>query len=146
MATPNCSKCGVLKVGSYRAESWGGACIGARRKELRALKRAEKGLPVHGTGRDPKCKICRAEKEVRYMDGSYCAKCKLARLKIAYDKKIADKACKPRIEGRNPICKCGKVKEDIKNGKCRLCHNEDKRLLRLKNKQDPEWIKLETER
>ncbi len=146
MATPNCSKCGALKEGSYRAESWCGKCIGARRKELRAERREQKGLPVHGTGRDPKCKICRADKEERYMDGSYCAKCKLERLKAAYDKKKAEQGLEPRRKGRNPICKCGKVKENPSEGACRLCTNEDKRILRLKNKQDPEWVRLETEK
>ena len=146
MAKPECSKCGALKVGSYRAESWCGKCIGERRKQLRAERRAEKGLPEYGKGRDPKCKICRADKEEKYMDGSYCAACKLSRLKEAYHKKKAENGLEPRREGRNPICKCGKPKENPKEAYCRLCHNESKRLLRLKNKQDPEWVKQETEK
>lgn len=146
MATPNCSKCGALKDGCYRAESWCGKCIGARRKELRAERRQQKGLPAHGSGRDSKCKICCADKEERYMDGSYCGKCKLERLKAAYDKKKSEQGLEPRRQGRNPICKCGKVKENPSEGSCRLCTNESKRILRMKNKQDPEWVKLETEK
>lgn len=146
MTTPNCSKCGDLKVGSYRAESWCGKCIGARRKQLRAERRLAQGLPEYGTGRDPNCKVCRSPKEDCYMDGSYCGKCKLERLKIAYDKKKLDEGSEPRRKGRNPICKCGKLKEDLNESDCRLCTNERKRLLRLKNKEDPEWIKRETER
>lgn len=146
MALPNCSKCGVLKEGSYRAESWCGKCIGARRKELRAERRTAKGLPEYGSGRDPKCKICRADKEAKYMDGSYCGKCKLTKLKDAYARKRTESGMKARRIGRNPTCNCGKLKEVQTESECRSCTNERKRRLRLKNKQDPEWVKLETER
>ena len=58
---PNCSKCGALKEGSYVKESWCSKCTGEQRRARKAQKRADLGLPVWGTGRDPKCKICRAD-------------------------------------------------------------------------------------
>jgi len=107
----------------------------------------EKGLPVHGSGRDPKCKICRALKEDRYMDGSYCAACKLARLKIAYDKNLVDEGKEPRRVGRNPTCKCGKVKEDSSEAQCSTCTNERKRNRRLTRKtEDPDFLAKEREK
>ncbi len=143
MVTPNCSKCGAVKSGSYVKESWCGECIGSRRKELRAERRALQGLPEYGTGRDPKCKICRADKEDRYMDGSYCAKCKLDRLKAAYDKKKAEQGLEPRRKGRNPICKCGRVKENVNSGLCNFCEAHKKRVYHEKNK-DSLIYKLKT--
>lgn len=143
MGKPNCSKCGSVKTGSYVKESWCGKCIGARRKELRAERRAQKGLPEYGSGRDPKCKVCRAHKEERYMDGSYCGKCKLERLKAAYNKKRAEQGLKPRRKGRNPICKCGRVKETINSGLCNFCEAHKKRAYHEKNK-DSLIYKLKT--
>lgn len=134
MTKLNCSKCGALKEGSYRSESWCGNCIGARRKELRAERRAQKGLPEYGSGRDPKCKVCRAEKEATYMNGSYCGKCKLERLKAAYAKKRAEQGLKPRRKGRNPICKCGREKENNKSGLCNFCEAHKKRAYHEKNR------------
>jgi hypothetical protein len=137
VAKPNCSKCGALKEGSYKAESWCGKCIGNRRKELRAERREQKGLPKYGSGRDPKCKVCRADKEERYMNGSYCAKCKLERLKAAYDKKNAEQGLEPRRKGRNPICKCGRIKSKPKSGLCNFCEAVKKRAYHENNKESP---------
>lgn len=137
MAKPNCSKCGALKKGSYKKESWCGDCIGARRKELRAERRKERGLPEYGSGRDPKCKICRADKEERYMNGSYCAKCKLEKLKIAYAEKIKKEGKEPRRKGRNPICRCGRTKNNIKAALCNFCEAFKKRAYHKKNKDSP---------
>ena len=143
---PNCSKCGALKEGSYVKESWCGKCTGEQRRARKAQKRADLGLPAWGIGRDPKCKICRADKEERYMDGSYCAKCKLKRLKTAYHKKREASGSAPRRQGRNPICKCGRTKENLNEAYCRFCVNESKRILREKNKQNPEWVELDRQR
>lgn len=146
MATPNCSKCGAVKTGSYIKESWCGACRGERRALVRARRREENDLPVYGSGRDPKCKICREVKEERYKDGSYCAACKLALAKVDYAKKRDAEGIEPRREGRNPICKCGITKENPNEAQCTKCTNERKRNARLKKKQDPEFMQKERER
>ena len=135
----NCSKCGSVKVGSYVKESWCGDCIGERRKQLRAERRAQKDLPPIGSGRDPKCKICRAVKEDCYKDGSWCGACKLEKLRVAYEKKCQEQGKSPRRKGRNPICKCGKTKENNCDAFCRACTSLSKVTAREKQRTDPVW-------
>lgn len=142
----DCSKCGGIKEGSYIKETWCGKCVGERRKERTAQRRADLGLREWGTGRDPNCKICKAPKEAKYMDGSYCGPCKLEKLRIAYDKKATELGTPRQRVGRNPICKCGRTKEYPDSGYCRFCVNESKRLLRDKNKLDPKWVEMDTKR
>jgi len=137
----NCTKCGKKKVGSYVKESWCGECVGERRRERNKARRAEKGLPPIGSGRDPKCKKCRTIKEASYVNGSLCRTCKLESEKKRYAKKIAAEGKSPRRKGRNPVCKCGKTKESIKNGFCNACEARRKREYHAKNK-DSEVYKL----
>lgn len=146
MAKPNCSKCGALKEGSYIKESWCGKCTGEKRKARIAQRRADKGLPVWGSGRDPKCKICRCDKESKYMDGSYCGKCKLEKMKTAYDQKVTALGLPRQRKGRNPICQCGKSKENPYTAFCRFCTNEKKRVLREEHKKDANWVAMDRER
>jgi hypothetical protein len=80
------------------------------------------------------------------MNGSLCRQCKLEKAKADYIKKKAEEGTPSRRSGRNPICKCGATKENPDSGFCRLCSNEKKRLLREKNKQDPDWVAAETEK
>lgn len=143
MSKENCSKCGAVKEGSYIKESWCGKCVGERRRARKAINRADKGLPVWGSGRDPKCKICRCEKEERYMNGSYCAKCKLEKMKQAYELKVTTLGLPRQRKGRNPICKCGTTKESPDTAFCRHCTNEKKRLIREEHKKDPNWVELD---
>ena len=133
----NCTKCGEFKTGSYVKESWCSKCIGERRKERVRLKRIERDLPPHGSGRDPKCKTCRTIKEAPYVNGSLCRKCKLISEKERYANKIASEDKAPRRSGRNPVCKCGAIKEQIKEAYCNVCMAARKRKYCHKNMHDP---------
>lgn len=141
-----CSKCGGIKVGSYLKESWCGICIGARRKELRRIRREEKDLPPIGSGRDPKCKKCRSIKEKPYVNGSLCSPCKLAYERERYEKARIKKGTPPRRIGRNPVCKCGQAKEYPNEAHCRNCTAERRRKEREAIKSDPVKIKERREK
>lgn len=149
MAKPECSKCGALKEGSYKSESWCGKCIGTRRAELRLERRLEKGLPPIGSGRDPKCKKCGELKGPSYQDSPWCGPCKCASEKIRYETKKAIKAAKEgkvvekRRSGRNPICKCGIVKEHPNDGHCVKCTKEKRHERAQRRKMEPEWMQKE---
>lgn len=149
MAGLNCSKCGGLKVGSYVAESWCGKCIGERKKELRAKRRAEKGLPPIGSGRDPKCKKCHKLKEESYQDGSWCRECKLANEKRRYEENLKKFGKCPRAYGRNPICiVCHNEKEEgyLNSSYCKKCTTERKRRIRQEKMQDPVYRNMVKEK
>ncbi len=146
ISCPECSKCGAIKEGSYKKESWCGKCTGERRKLLRERRRLEKGLPPIGSGRDPKCKICRADKEPSYQNGPWCKACKCASEKARYEAKKAELGLPDRRSGRNPICKCGTEKIDPTSAYCSSCNAERKRQARLKKKEDPDFVKKEREK
>jgi hypothetical protein len=144
MAKPECSKCGVLKTGSYLKESQCGKCIEEKRKLRRKQRREALDLPVYGSGRDPKCKICRSVKEIPYINGSLCRKCKLEKAKIYYEKKARANGVSPQKRGRNPICsKCDAIKENRDDQYCNKCRALMKRERYALNKSNPEFMRLQ---
>ena len=145
-SNPNCSICGILKVGSYVKESYCGECIGEKRRARNARRRAERDLPPIGSGRDPKCKECRAVKEPQYKDGSLCGPCKLTKMKKKYRLDREAKGLPPRRSGRNPICKCGATKESTEDAHCKKCISQRRSALTAARAKDPEYLRMRRER
>ena len=116
-----CSKC--KKEPKYKNSSWCNHCINARKRDLRAEKKAI-GLKQYGEKRKKTCRLCKLPKEENYMNDSLCQTC---RSETNHNKRVAERAKKGLLAwgmGRKLTCStCGKLKEHGRDNesRCKSC-------------------------
>lgn len=117
----HCSKCKKEKEPGRDNESYCWTCKSERKKELRALKRQEKGMSPLGSGRSEYCYDCKAIKEVR--SRGYCNSCNAKR---DNEWRLRTGRTKKHQTG---LCPCGKDKASYSKSYCLECTA----------KRDKEW-------
>lgn len=132
----SCSKCGVNErnLGS----SWCSNCINARKRMLRAEKKA-KGVPLFGSNANPICNSCGSNKEPNYMNDSLCKQCRSNANKLRRQQKRIEEGKPAYGSGRSLKCsKCGEIKDEqhASSGYCRKCCSERKKLNTALKRED----------
>lgn len=107
-----CTRCKKEKEPGRDNESYCRQCKLESRKERRAKKRADEGLPEWGSGRKETCSDCGVIKE--YKEKAYCNACTNKRYNERYQNKM----------GLSIYCKCGNKKNSMRRIRCDDCQLE----------------------
>lgn len=127
-----CSKCTKEKEPGRDNESYCCRCKSDRKKELRALKRQEKGLAPFGSGRSIYCYECKAVKENRKV--GYCNAC---HRKKDNEWRISTGKTKKHQTG---LCPCGKNRAEYSKSYCCECIAKHSKKWRETHNLTPKQI------